>query len=359
MSEATVRLGDVCEVERGQVITQKQTTPGEIPVVAGGMEPSYTHGLANIGPEVITVSGSGASAGYVAYWDEPIWASDCSTIRPASEEVDLRFMYLQLKAMEPFIQESLRRGAAQPHVYAKDLAELPVVVPSIEEQRQVASVLDATEALLLRRREALAKIDTAGKAIFIKMFGDGTTWEGQDHVYSLGKLEELGLVQLGRGKVISRKDIEADPGDYPIYSSAGRQNGEFGRYGKFMFDEELVTWSVDGGGHLFYRPPHRFSVTNVGGWIRVLDKSRLCTRYLHMALVLLHSRLTFDWTQKAHSSVIRRLYAHVLVPPMREQELLIERLSVLDELEQQMQTWGRGVERLNKSLQRLMFPGVL
>ena len=76
---------------------------------------------------------------------------------------------------------------------------------------------------------------------------------------------EHGLVKLGRGNVISKLDIAAHPGPYPIYSSAQMNNGKFGEYGKYMFDKELITWSVDGGGQLFYRPKHKFSVTNVAG----------------------------------------------------------------------------------------------
>src|SRR5262249_45279429 len=73
-------------------------------------------------------------------------------------------------------------------------------------------------------------------------------------------------LRLSRGKVISKKDIERSPGAHPIYSSSVTGNGVFGYYGDFMFDEELITWSVDGGGHFFYRPKHRFSVTNDCGF---------------------------------------------------------------------------------------------
>jgi hypothetical protein len=91
---------------------------------------------------------------------------------------------------------------------------------------------------------------------------------------SIRELEHAGDIVLGRGKIISQKDIEADPGDYPVYSSSAKGNGEFGRYGKFMFDEELVTWSVDGGGKFFYRPKSRYSITNVSGFLRVTAKEK-------------------------------------------------------------------------------------
>jgi len=70
-------------------------------------------------------------------------------------------------------------------------------------------------------------------------------------VKSLNELIEDGLIQLMRGKIISKKDIAACPGGYPIYSSAKDNNGKFGEYGKYLFDEELITWSVDGGAGSF------------------------------------------------------------------------------------------------------------
>jgi type I restriction enzyme, S subunit len=169
----TCRLGDVCEVRRGTMITEEQTAPGNIPVVAGGMAPTYFHAESNRVPGAVTISGSGANSGYVAVWDETIWASDCTTVEPGCcGLVDGRFIYHQLKYMESRIQATLRRGAAQPHVYARDIAELEVAVPSMEEQRRIAAVLDAADALKTKRRRALAKLDTLTQAICASAYAD-------------------------------------------------------------------------------------------------------------------------------------------------------------------------------------------
>jgi len=116
-----------------------------------------------------------------------------------------------------------------------------------------------------------------------------------------------GDIELGRGNIISKDDIAADPGSYPIYSSSAHNNGKFGEYAKFMFDEEMVTWSVDGGGNFFYRPKHKFSVTNVCGYMRVRSKA-LNAHFVFYCLANQHASLTFDYTTKAHPSVIRKLY---------------------------------------------------
>jgi type I restriction enzyme S subunit len=154
---------------------------------------------------------------------------------------------------------------------------------------------------------------------------------------SLEDLETSGVIKLGRGDVISKKDMEADPGANPVYSSAENKNGMIGKYAKFMFDEELITWSVDGGGHIFYRPKHKFSVTNIGGWLRILDDKVFSYQFLTFALQRLHKQHTFDWQHKAHPSVIRKLYTRILMPSLPEQKRIVDLISSVDSYIQALQ----------------------
>jgi type I restriction enzyme S subunit len=147
--------------------------------------------------------------------------------------------------------------------------------------------------------------------------------------WKLWTLEELvqgGVVELGRGKVISKSDLKNEPGAYPVYSSAREGDGKFGEYGRYNFDEELITWSVDGGGRLFHRLKHRFSVTNVGGFLRIKKLDVLSYRYLYFALTLEHSRIAFDWVKKAHPSTLRREYKSIPIPSLIEQERIVAAL---------------------------------
>ena len=141
-----VKLGDVCLVRRGTTITRKQTKKGNVPVIAGGRKATYFHSEHNRESGTITVSGSGASAGLVNYWSIPIFASDCSTVELKDNKQNAKFIYYYMQSMQEFIYKDMRSGAAQPHVYAKDIANLNFPLFSLEEQKRIVAKLDAVFA---------------------------------------------------------------------------------------------------------------------------------------------------------------------------------------------------------------------
>lgn len=145
-------------------------------------------------------------------------------------------------------------------------------------------------------------------------------------------LEDLlkgNIITLDRGRVISSIDIMKYPGVFPVYSSSSQKNGLFGSFDKFDFDEELITWSVDGGGYFFYRPKHKFSVTNVSGILRIVKPEFFDYKFLYYNLDYQHANLHYDYSDKAHPSVIKKQY---LVPSIDlfEQQKIATILSKLD-----------------------------
>lgn len=120
-------LGDVAAFRRGKTITKAQVQEGDIPVVAGGLEPAYYHNKANTTAPVITVSGSGANAGFSRLYHTDIFASDCS-FADGETTPYLYFVYCFLKENKMSL-DALQKGSAQPHVYAKDINSLKLLIP--------------------------------------------------------------------------------------------------------------------------------------------------------------------------------------------------------------------------------------
>ena len=134
----------------------------------------------------------------------------------------------------------------------------------------------------------------------------------------LGELVDNNTISIGRGNVISKETIAASPGTYPVFSSSATGDGIIGYYSKFMFDDERLSWSIDGGGRFFYHPKSRYSVTNVSGWIKVNKPFEITPRFLYVALDAEWQKKHFDYQTKAHPSVIKNEYT-ISYPPLEDQ----------------------------------------
>ena len=130
-------LGDIANIQKGTSITKGKTTEGNIPVVAGGKDIAYYHNASNRDGNIITISASGAYAGFVNYFTTPIFASDCNTVKSKDESViSTKLIYVLLRTIQPLIYE-LQKGQAQPHVYGSDIANIKIPVPPIDVQKQI------------------------------------------------------------------------------------------------------------------------------------------------------------------------------------------------------------------------------
>ena len=116
--------------KRGKNLVKKNVIPGAIPVIAGGMIPAAFHNKSNTMAPVITISASGANAGYVQIWGIKVWSSDSSFI-DESVSNNIYFWYLLLKKYQKQIYES-QTGSAQPHIYPKNIGNLLIPVVSDE-----------------------------------------------------------------------------------------------------------------------------------------------------------------------------------------------------------------------------------
>jgi len=120
-------VDEYAEVKKGELITAKDAEEGSIKVIAAGVDYSYFHSTPNRLKNTITISGSGANAGFINFWREPIFASDCITVRGKSDSETL-ILLQYLNFIQPHIL-SQATGSAQPHVYPSDIKILNYVIP--------------------------------------------------------------------------------------------------------------------------------------------------------------------------------------------------------------------------------------
>ena len=124
-------IGEYLVPKKGKNLLSKDAKDGNIPVVAGGLCPVTYHNQSNTHFPVITISASGANAGYTNLWNIPVWASDCSYIDDSITK-NVYFWYIVLKTRQDEIFYA-QTGSAQPHIYPQHIAEMSIDELNIDE----------------------------------------------------------------------------------------------------------------------------------------------------------------------------------------------------------------------------------
>ena len=176
--------------------------------------------VCNVNPPVIVFGDHTRAIKYVDF--EFAMGADGTKVLAPKVESDTKYLYYALKAIEI--------PAAGYSRHYKFLKETQIPFPPVAEQKRIAGMLDAADALRAKRLEALAQLDTLLQSTFLNMFGDPVSnsmgWERKP-------LGEVIRVRSGDGLV--SKDMVPD-GRYPVYGG----NGISGYHDSFMFEEPRI-----------------------------------------------------------------------------------------------------------------------
>ena len=94
-----------------------------------------------------------------------------AVIKPNPTIINNRYLMYQLQSMRKFL-ESEARGVAQKGIYLKQIGDLSVITPPLDEQYRVVDTLDHISGLIHIYQQQLTKLDELIKARFVEMFGD-------------------------------------------------------------------------------------------------------------------------------------------------------------------------------------------
>lgn len=142
--------------KKGKSITRAKTIHGPYPVVAGGIMPSCYHNSFNTKKPVITISASGANAGYVNLYHTEVWSSDSSFIDSTITKY-IYFCYVFLKLNQEKIT-SMQEGTGQPHIYPEHIMNLNLKkypVELVENFEKIASTIFKKINFCLRENVSL------------------------------------------------------------------------------------------------------------------------------------------------------------------------------------------------------------
>ena len=161
------QLIKLAEFKRGKTITKSSVKEGNVPVIAGGLEPAYFHNVANTVAPVITVSASGANAGYTALHNHNVWASDCSFIDSKICE-HIYYVYNFLKTNKNMML-NLQKGSAQPHVYAKNINELILLIPEEKVLKEYSNKVEVIYKAIFHKSKQISSLREARDRLLPKL----------------------------------------------------------------------------------------------------------------------------------------------------------------------------------------------
>lgn len=117
---------------------------------------------------------------------EAIPTGEWLVIRPNAEFLDSSYLHHWVN--HPESRRMLRDLVKGIHLYPRDVARLPIAMPSLAEQKRISAILDAADGLRAKRRTTLTKLNELGKAIFLEMFGDLSSNPNKWPIVTIGDL---------------------------------------------------------------------------------------------------------------------------------------------------------------------------
>lgn len=125
----------------------------------------------------------------------------CKVMRPNPKQVDPAYFANFFKTTEYRRKIStLAAGANINNLRNEHLDDMLIPLPPLPEQRRIAAILDQTDALRAKRREALAQLDSLTQSIFVEMFGDPVKNTKSWPILPFGKVCDTRL-----GKMLDQK----------------------------------------------------------------------------------------------------------------------------------------------------------
>lgn len=362
-----VQLSKIGEVKKGQTITKKTITEGDIPVIAGGQQPAYYHNEPNRKGDVITVSGSGAYAGFVNFFTEPVFASDCTTIQSLDEsKVLTKYVFYILKGQQEYIY-SLQRGAGQPHVYPKDLVGIEIPLLPLPIQKQIVSILEKTENLKQKREETNKDTQKIIQSLFYEMFGDPVK---NEKGWDVKKIKDC--CSTSSGGTPSRAKKEYWGGNIPWIKSGAMNLKEINGAEEFITDAGLKNSSAK----YFERDTIVMAMYGATAGktsilrIRATTNQAVCSivpeRYLHNDFLLFALRIMEKYfVGKAHGggqpNISQNIVkdTQVIIPPLPLQQEFAKKVQLIESIQSKQQSSTEEINTLFDALLQKAFKGEL
>lgn len=122
--------------------------------------------------------------------------------------------------------ERLFTGGTVKFINKKNIGEIQIPLPPLDEQKRIAAILDKADAIRRKRQQAIQLADDFLRSVFLDMFGDPIT---NSKGWDIKKLNEVGILDRGKSKHRPRNDPKLLGGEHPLI-----QTGDVAKSGGYI-----------------------------------------------------------------------------------------------------------------------------
>ncbi|QTR54792.1 restriction endonuclease subunit S [Thiothrix unzii] len=162
-----VPLKDISTLKRGYDLPVSQRNSGNVPIYAANGKNGSHDDVKIKAPGVIT--GRSGTIGKVHYTEEDYWPLNTALYVTNFHGNNPRWVYYMLQS---FKLDRFVEGAGVPTLNRNLVHGELVPLPPLPEQKRIAAILDAADALRTQRRQSIAELDLLLQSTFLEMFGD-------------------------------------------------------------------------------------------------------------------------------------------------------------------------------------------
>ncbi|MFA4822610.1 restriction endonuclease subunit S [Helicobacter pylori] len=351
-----VRLGDICEIVKGQQINKiSLNNTDKYPVINGGIDfLGYTNKF-NVSKNTIAIS-EGGTCGYVRFMTSDFWSGGHNySLQKISNKVNNLYLYHILKSYEKDIMK-LGVGSGLKNIQLKALKDFEILLPPLNEQIAIANILSDLDRYLYSLDALILKKESVKKALSFELLSQRKRLKGFNQAWQRVRLGDIGKPCMCK-RVMKHQTTRY--GEIPFYKIGTFGNTADAFISKKLFLEYKTKYSFPKKGDILISAsgtigraviydgkPAYFQDSNIV-WIDN-DETLVKNDFLFYA----YSNV--KWNTE-HTTILRLYndnFRNTLIPlpPLNEQIAIANILSALDNEITSLKNKKRQFENIKKAL---------
>lgn len=183
-----VRLGDIATMQYGKLAPKKKDA-GNVPIFTGYKNVGYTDKINCNKNTIVVVARGVGGCGDVKITNEDCYLTNLAISVSLNAQICVPMFFYYLHQLENL--SILNSGSAQPQITIESLTKYSFRIPSLDDQRRIASILSSLDRKIELNNKINADLEEMAQAIFKNWFVDFEPFKDGKFVDSeLGKIPE-------------------------------------------------------------------------------------------------------------------------------------------------------------------------